>query len=156
MSQYNIGRFLPSSLYTICLWMTLGLPENKVWVSTHSECSRRWQGSPYFVTVTSNTCWRSPPAWVCCNTSCSKFTLAGDVHLCHAFINMLLPDLHLEWETTCYLEGSNKLQQTLWKGKACWGNIWTCFSWYWSASSSNRFGSWLSSLGPKEMLFKAL
>lgn len=69
------------------------------------------------VTVTSNTCWRSPPAWLCCNTSCSKFTLAGDVHLGRAFINMLLPDLHLEWQTTFYLEGRNRIQQTSEKEK---------------------------------------
>lgn len=42
---------------------------------------------------------------------------AGDVHLGRAFINMLLSDLHLEWETTFCLEGCNKIQQTSEKEK---------------------------------------
>lgn len=86
-----------------------------MWVSTCSECSRRWQGNPFYVTVILNTCWRRPPAWVCCNISSSKSTLEMSIWAVH--LSLSIPDLHLEWETTFSLEGCNKIQQTFEKEK---------------------------------------
>lgn len=88
--------------------MTLGLSEIKACASTYSECSRRWQGNPLYTIVSSNACCRNTPAWFWYSMFCSRFTLAEEVYLCCAFITTLLPDLHLEWETTFYLEGYNK------------------------------------------------
>lgn len=64
-------------------------------------------GDPFYVIVSSNTCWRNPPAWFWCSMFCSKFTLT-EVYSCCAFINMVLPDLQLESKTTFYLERYNR------------------------------------------------
>lgn len=151
-----IRCFLPSSLKTVRMWMTLDLPENKPYASPYNVCSRQWQSNPLYMIASSNTWWRNLPTWFWCNMLHSEF-ISAKVYLCFVFIDMLQIELHLEWETTfLWKDIIKKIQQTLWneEEEACSGNIWRLFSCYCLISSTNRFRSQPPLLGPTRTLFK--